>query len=467
MAAAVAVAASGATVAVIDLAPRPGGQYWRWGPATSDGRYHHGWARFEALHQQWQDHERTGRLLHLPGQAVYSIRPGPPWRVHAVAERTRAGRVVDAAAVVVATGSYDRQLPIPGWTLPGVMAAGAAQSLLKGSGVVAGRRVVVAGSGPLLLPVASGLAAAGAKVVAVAEAGDPVDYLRRPAALAGAWPKLPEAAGYLARLARYRVPLLRRHAAVAAHGDGRLTRVTLARIDRDWRPVPGTGRQVEADVLAVGYGFVPQVELLREAGAELVAPGGAAAVVAGADQRTSVPGIYAAGETTGVGGADLAVLEGSAAGRAAAALALGGTVTPRSRPGPTRARDGRLGRRAGLERFAQLLQQVHAVRPGWTSWPDAGTVLCRCEEVTLAELDAAVELGADDLRTAKLLARPGMGWCQGRMCTLAVADLLEARTGRPKASPPADSRPLAQPVPLGVLADLSDDPDLPGEPDLF
>src|SRR6202042_1269295 len=131
------------------------------------------------------------------------------FRVHAVAgDRDRDYAGVLARAVVVATGAYDLQLPVPGWTLPGVMAAGAAQSLLKGSAVPPGRRVVVAGTGPFLLPVAAGLAQAGARVVAVAEAGQPPDYLRPPADLAASWRKLPEAGGYLAALARRRVPVL-------------------------------------------------------------------------------------------------------------------------------------------------------------------------------------------------------------------------------------------------------------------
>ena len=176
-------------------------------------------------------------------------------------------------AVVVATGAYDRQLPVPGWTLPGVMAAGAAQSLLKGSGVVAGRRVVVAGAGPFLLPVAAGLAGAGAPVVAVVEAGQPLDYLRRPAGLAASWRKLPEAGGYLVRAGPAPGAGAAPHAVIAAHGDDRLDSVTVARIDAAWRGVPGTERALDADVLAAGYGFIPQVELLGEAGAELAARG--------------------------------------------------------------------------------------------------------------------------------------------------------------------------------------------------
>jgi thioredoxin reductase len=520
--AAVAAADAGSTVQVLDLGERPGGQYWRWGPATADGRFHHGWAAFTQLRDRFAAHQASGRIVYRPGHAVFQVEPPravapgavaglasgteAPFRIHAVAgdrERDYAG--VQARAVVVATGAYDLQLPVPGWTLPGVMAAGAAQSLLKSSAVAAGRRVVVAGTGPFLLPVAAGLAQAGARVAAVVEAGQPLDYLRQPARLAGSWRKLPEAGGYLAGLARHRVPVLRRHAVIAARGDGRLESVTVARLDRDWRPVPGTERILAADVLAAGYGFVPQVELLGEAGAQLtagahLAPGAPAAVaVARADQQTTVPGLFTAGETTGVGGADLARAEGEIAGRAAARFAGQPIAPPRA---AVRAR-------AALRRFAAVMQDVHAVRPGWAGWLADETVVCRCEEVTLGRMRAAAGLGADDARSIKLLARPGMGWCQGRICgpvvdALLAAGLHQASPGAPPrppgaGSPPAPdraapgtgtatagaadqdagatdqdagaaaavtlSRPLAQPVPLGVLARLAEVGAPPGSPD--
>jgi thioredoxin reductase len=505
--AAVAAADAGCAVQVLDLGQRPGGQFWRWGPATADGRFHHQWAAFTALRDRFAAHQASGRIVYRPGHAVFQVQPadsGTPARgpvrwfmVHAVAgDRERGYAGVVARAVIVATGAYDVQLPVPGWTLPGVMAAGAAQSLLKSSAVTAGRRIVVAGTGPFLLPVAAGLAQAGARVVAVAEAGQPLGYLRHPARLAASWRKLPEVGGYLGRLARHRVPVLTRHAVIAAHGEGRLESVTLARLDRAWRPVPGTDRTLDADVLAAGYGFVPQVELLGEAGAQLapggqLAPGAPAVVaVAGPDQQTTVPGLFAAGETTGVGGSDLARAEGEIAGRAAARY-LGRTVAP-----PPRAV---VRKRAVLRRFAAVMQAVHAVQPGWAGWPGDDTVICRCEEVTVGRLRAAAGLGADDARSIKLLARPGMGWCQGRVCGPLVAALLATSPGlaaaakdyarqpdggaagnpRPavnqepvvnqepaepgsasRAVATALSRPLAQPVPLGVLARMAG----PGEP---
>jgi D-hydroxyproline dehydrogenase subunit alpha len=257
--------------------------------------------------------------------------------------------------------------------------------------------------------------------------------------------------------------VLRRHAVIAARGDGRLESVTVARLDQFGRPVPGTERTLAADVLAAGYGFVPQVELLAEAGAQLSsgaqpATGWSAAspvAVAGPDQQTTVPGLFAAGETTGVGGSDLARAEGEIAGRAAARY-VGRPVAP-----PPRAV---VRERAALRRFAAIMQAVHPVPSGWARWPDDDTIVCRCEEVTLGRLRAAAALGADDARSIKLLARPGMGWCQGRICGPPVAALLaaglspETESADPRSAGAAGfglSRPLAQPVPLGVLARLA------------
>jgi len=474
MTAAVAAARAGCTVSVLDLGERPGGQYWRFGPATSDGRYHRSWAAFTSLRASFEAHQAGGRIVHLAGHAVFHIEPPPAgkdagsqprFRVHAVAdERRRDHAAVDAAAVIVATGAYERLLPVPGWTLPGVMAAGAAQALLKGSAVLAGNRVVVAGTGPFLLPVAVGLAQAGARVVAVVEANQPLDYLRHPLGVAESWRKLPEAGGYLASLARRRIPLLRRHGVVAASGGERLRSVTVARLDPAWNLVSGSQRELEADVLAVGYGFIPQVDLLGAAGAALRrgADAGSLAVLAGPDQQTTVPGLFAAGETTGVGGADLARIEGAIAGRAAARYA--GRTPPRTGAAALR-------HRAALRRFGTVIDRVHAVRPGWIGWLTDDTIVCRCEEVELRRVQHAIDLGADDARSVKLLARPGMGWCQGRICGPAVTAIVAQRaapdvapsgSADPATAPPDEQVPLAQPVPLRILATMaSEDVALP------
>lgn len=468
IAAAVSAADAGCTVAVLDLADRIGGQYYRHAAAelarTEPGVLHHGWPSFVRLRDRFEALLRAGRILHLARHAVWSVDRREGFVLRALeGERDRAGRTVHAAALIVATGAADRQLPFPGWTLPGVLAVGGAQALLKGSLVVAGRRVVVAGTGPFLLSVADGLLAAGAQVAAVVEANSPWRYARRLGAVAGGYGKVPEALGYGARLLRHRVPYLAQHGLTRAYGQGRVQGVVLSRLDDRWHPVRGTERRIECDTVAVGYGFTPQLDLLLPLGCRTAtSPDGSLVVVVDDQQQTSVHGVYAAGETTGVGGADLARVEGALAGSAAAA-ALG-----HARRSDARMTRRLRARRARLRRFAAALQELHPVRDGWTSWLDDTTVVCRCEEVTCGRVREAVrDLGARDPRAVKLLARPGMGWCQGRICGAATATLTAVLCGRAVHQRDLEGlveRVVAQPVPLRVLAGIEDADAPPGQP---
>ena len=245
-----------------------------------------------------------------------------------------------AGAIVLATGAYDRPLAFPGWTLPGVMTAGGAQALSKGQGVLPGRRVLLAGAGPFLLPVAAQLEAGGAEVVAVAEATRRRDWLR-------AGPRMASHPGRLVDYARYRTKVRKvawGHVIVRAEGDDRVRSATIAAADADWAP-SGRERTFEVDAVCTAYGFLPSVELARALGCELREDG----VEHDDDMRTSVPGVFVAGEASGVGGADLAVVEGELAGYAAAAAAAATSAERRARPsaaprdlGPLRARRAKL-----------------------------------------------------------------------------------------------------------------------------
>lgn len=472
------MAEHGLSVVLLDAADRPGGQYYR--HSVGGGSAESASPRFRALRADLDRHAIAGRIDYRPRHQVWTLERTPPpipapaaaqpadpaWTVHALAEgpEPAAFRGV-APAVVVATGAYDRQLPFPGWDLPGVVAAGGAQALLKGSGVAlggAGGRAVVAGSGPFLLPVATGLAEAGVGVAGVYEASRARDYLRHARTLAGQPGRFAEAAGYARRLAAHRVPYRTGHAVVAAHGDDRLTGVTVARLDARRRPVAGSERHVECDTLAVGYGFTPQLDLLVEAGCEVgaatVGSGGSGGtgdtpvVLVDDDQRTTCAGLYSAGETTGVGGAALALVEGELAGLAVAAAA--GRPVEESRKARLRRRKDR------LRAFADVLDAVHPLPAEWLDDVPDETVLCRCEEVPVGAVREAVrDLGAGDPRSAKLLTRAGMGWCQGRTCAVATAALVGRLTGSPPnvtGTAALTRRPVAQPVPLGVLASLAD-----------
>jgi NADPH-dependent 2,4-dienoyl-CoA reductase/sulfur reductase-like enzyme len=416
LAAAARAATGGRRVVLIDGGVLPGGQYWRHRkhlPPVSTG--------YRKLATALDTVE------YRAGASVWFVEPG--FVLH-----TTAGEVA-AERLVLATGAHDRVLPFPGWTLPGVSTAGGAQALLKGNGVLVGRRVVVAGTGPFLLPVAAGLATAGARVVGVFEANNPLRLAHRTPAR-----KLAEAARYAATFARHRIPYRTRHTVVAAHGTQDVEAVSVAG--------PRGTRTITCDALTVGSGFVPAIELGTLLGCATRVDADTNLVLTVDDeQRTSVPGVYAAGEITGVGGADLAIVEGEIAG----AVAADATPEPKL-----------ANRRARLRRFAAALMRSFPVPP---QWPDAlrdDTVVCRCEEVPYATVrDAVRELGATDARTVKLLSRTGMGWCQGRMCGYPVACLTATLCDRPVTKMDLEAfahRPFAAPITLGQLA---------GEPDLI
>jgi NADPH-dependent 2,4-dienoyl-CoA reductase/sulfur reductase-like enzyme len=326
------------------------------------------------------------------------------------------------------------------------MTIGGAPALLKGSGVAVGPRVLVAGTGPFLLPVATALAARGSKVVGVHEANNPIGWLRHAPVLLTNRRQLREAAEYGAGLARHRIPFRHRSMVVAAHGTERLDAVTVVRLDRTGRPRPDTARRIPVDVLAIGYGFSAQTELALSAGCEVRAAADQTLAVSTDDeQATTRPRVFAAGEITGIGGAQLAVAEGQIAAAAIARAAGKTTVTSAAA----------LSERQQLRRFAQAMHSVHPVPSAWLESLEPATIVCRCEEVTTAEIDAAIGLGARDTRTVKLLSRAGMGWCQGRECAFATACLTARRTGLPLDLMSGAARPIATPVPLGIVAATS------------
>jgi NADPH-dependent 2,4-dienoyl-CoA reductase/sulfur reductase-like enzyme len=445
LAAARAAAAAGAQVTVLDAADGLGGQYWRHLPADRrvgrEGVLHHRWATFGELSDALRVHPA---VTVLPSAQVWSLeRLDGGIRLHVLlGEPDGAGRVARAFepdALVLATGAHDRTLPFPGWQLPGVYSAGAAQALAKGERVAVGRRVVVAGAGPFLLPVASSLLQTGATVVGVHEAARTRalarGWLSRPWELAGAAGKAGELAGYVRDLVRHRVPWRHGEAVVAAHGDGQVEAVTLARLDERWAPVAGTERVVEADAVCVSHGFTPRLELAIAAGCALTP---SRFVVVDDTQATSVPGVWAAGELTGIGGADAALAEGAVAGTAAAAGVAGAAAARRAVRARNRARG-----------FAARIEAAHGVRGGWTGWLRDDTVVCRCEETTYGRVREVVELtGSHATRSVKLTSRAGLGPCQARLCGRTLQELL----GDP--TPSADSRPLVVPVRLGDLAAL-------------
>ncbi|MFT4166322.1 MAG: FAD-dependent oxidoreductase [Microlunatus sp.] len=468
LAAAVAAAGAGLQVAVVDANPQPGGQYWRHRDESTDEPTlgQHDIEKYAELRRRFDRARAGGCVEYLPNSQVWFIERqsadggGPAGFVlrltgfSDVGPRPVRAQVV-ARRLILCPGGYDRQLPIPGWDLPGVMAAGGVQAMLKGYGVRSGSRAIVAGTGPFLLPVATSLAEGGVDVVGICEAGAVTSWLRQSGGAMQVPAKGLEAAEYALTLARRRIGYWMRTAIVAINGTDEVRSVTVAKLDRQGRARPGTRREIEVDLVALGWGFTPSLELVAAVGAETrVDVDGSLVAVVDEAQQSTAPGVYAAGEVTGVGGAALAVLEGELAGRAVARAAVG--VEDPSR---WRVLQGRI-RRARA--FAGAMHRAHPVPAQWHEWLTGSTVVCRCEEVSYAEVCyARDELGAADARTVKALSRPGMGWCQGRVCGFATAQLAaigQAEAGGVSAEGlrPIAKRPLCAPIALGDLAALSE-----------
>ena len=428
LAAALAAGSLGCEVTLIDAGSGPGGQIHRQGlPFPGSGQARR--AAAEQLPPRLARIRQARQVRHLAVTSVWQAARDHDGLVTlwVAGPEGCAETTVQVRAVVLATGAVELVLPFPGWDLPGVTTAGAAQALLKGQGVTVGRRVLVGGSGPLLLPVAAELAQAGVRVVAVLEATPAHAALPQAARLPAFPGKLREATGYAAVLARHRVPLRTGYAVVACQGTDRVERAVIARLDRDWRPLPGSRREETVDAVHVSFGFSPALELPRALGCADVqhASRPTASVACDADLATSVEGVFAAGEVTGVGGADVAELEGYLAGASAAHYL--GRLDPAAYAAHTRTLRARL---ENARRLAAQLDEAYPLRPGWLEWPDAGTVVCRCEETHWPQIDAAVAGGARDVRAVKEVTRCGMGYCQGRVCGPALQYAVAAASGR-------------------------------------
>lgn len=469
LAAANAAAAGGAaSIVVIDSAVQPGGQFWRHrteASASDDGSLHHGWGEYLALRAGFDASIATGVIDYRPSTSVWAVAADEDGFILRLAPSHGPGRspdpVVRASRLIIATGGYDRQIPIPGWDLPGVMAAGGVQGFAKQNGVLPGTRFVIAGTGPFLLPVADTVVRLGGEVAAVLESSRLTGWLPHMRSAAGVPEKALEGAGYAWTFLRERIPYRTKSVITEILGDDRVEAVRTARIDRLGEVVPGTERIIDGiDAVGLGWGFTPQLELPVSLGAATrVDADGSLVATVDEDQRSSAPGLLLAGEVTGVGGAVLAVAEGRVAGAVAAA-----EVTGRTAPRLWAERSTINRHRA----FAVSMHRAHPVPDGWEDRLGEETIVCRCEEVPAGEIVRAREgLAATDARAQKNMTRAGMGWCQGRECGFAVT-CLSGRLGgaAPCAGHPAHAdevaaslaqtmkRPVAQPVPLSTLFEL-------------
>ncbi|WP_199084884.1 NAD(P)/FAD-dependent oxidoreductase [Bosea sp. ASV33] len=440
-AAALKARALGLSVALIDEAPEPGGQVYRapsaglvGAPAEADR------VKGDELRARLK---ASGASLHL-NQRVWSLTAG----FSVIAIGPDGPLTLEAPNLIVAPGAVERPIPVSGWTLPGVIGLAGATVLLKSHGVLPGRRVVVAGSGPLLLLVASKIVAAGGEVAAVVDAAPRASWFGRLGAMAARPDLMAKGGRWLLQLLKARVPLHSGAAIRAIHGRDGVASVEIGPVDAHWRPTPGPARAIEADAVCLGFGLLPSTEITRLLGArhryepEL---GGWLPEV-GASLETSVPGLFVAGDGGGVRGADAAPLSGElAAIGVARRLGHSGDLEQQAIAVTARWRRS--------ARFGAAMSALAMPPPGAVAMIGAQTTVCRCEGLTRATLDTAIAAGAWTLADLKAATRCGMGPCGGRVCGEAAAMLIEAATGLSReAIGQPSARPPLRPVPLAAIA---------------
>ncbi|HEY3458083.1 MAG TPA: FAD-dependent oxidoreductase [Bryobacteraceae bacterium] len=372
MAAAMRAQESGARVAMVDDNWSAGGQIWR-GVQNSHTRTPAGIRMF------W------GTQVVARGTAERTL----------LLEDSEKAFELAFDKLILATGAREIYLPFPGWTLPGVMGAGGLQALVKSGLGIQGKTVVIAGSGPLLLAVAAYLRKAGARVKLIAEQATTKAVSSFAFHMVRYPMKVTQATAL--KLSLHGVPYLRGCWVEAAEGEGRVQRVRLRQGRKSWTE--------DCDYAGIGYGLYPNTELAALLGCRLRTN----AIEVNEWQRTSVDGVFAAGECTGIGGVDLSLIEGEIAGYAAC--------------GDT-ARASRLfGARSRAKRFAGALDRTFRLREELRTLPRPGTIICRCEDVQYEKLQQM-----SSFRAAKLHTRCGMGPCQARICGVATEFLFGWRT---------------------------------------
>ncbi|AHL73756.1 pyridine nucleotide-disulfide oxidoreductase [Stutzerimonas stutzeri] len=398
MAAALAAAPSGASIAVLDDNPTAGGQIWRDGPHVKvppTARQHR-----QALAQAANIELHNGtRVVAAPGGKRLLL------------EDAEQGHLVGYDKLILCTGARELLLPFPGWTLPGVTGAGGLQALIKGGMPVTGKRLVIAGSGPLLLACAATAKNAGARLLCIAEQA-PLKAVIHFAARLPSWPsKALQALKLSDRCYRSGTHVL------AALGTDRVEAVRLSH--------NGKVSEIACDHLACGFGLIPNTELGQVLGSAL--SGGALRV--DAYQQTSLTDHFAAGECTGFGGSELALAEGRIAGYAAV--------------GDLKRSKARFAERQRWQNFADLLARTFQLSEQLRTLAAPDTLICRCEDVPYSAM-----VGHSSWVEAKLESRCGMGACQGRICGAASNVLFGWQ-------PPKPRQPIS-PARIGTLIALPD-----------
>ena len=321
--------------------------------------------------------------------------------------------------------------------------------LLKSQHMLPGRRTLVAGSGPLLLAVAAALLKAGGEVAAVADFASPGEWGRRLPVIARSPSLAMRGLGWLASVKRAGVPILSRHAIRRVEAEAQGLRAILGPVDAEGRPASGAERSFAVDAIAVGHGLTPSNDVTRLLRVDHAFDPRRGGWVPRRDDagRTSIPGFYIAGDGGGIAGAAAAALDGRLTGLATAHDL--GSLAPDAHD----AHVARLrGPAARARRFGEAMAELMTLRPGQIEAIPPDCIVCRCEDVTRAEIDAAMVAGATTLNQLKAWTRCGMGPCQGRICGDVAGALLARTTGRREEVGTFTGRTPFRPLSLAALA---------------
>jgi NADPH-dependent 2,4-dienoyl-CoA reductase/sulfur reductase-like enzyme len=413
--------AHGLRPVVIDEASRAGGQIYRRPPASLSQRtartlYGFESKRADAVHSAFD--ALQGRIDHHPDSLVWNAQDH---KLDVMHNPTCSTRRVPYSHLIVATGATDRVLPVPGWTLPGVYTLGGAQVALKFQGCAIGRRVVFMGTGPLLYLVAYQYAKAGVEVAAVLDTARLADQIAATPAMLTQPSVFAKGVYYVGWLRAHGVALhsgVRPLRVLGDEAQGRVTGVA-------WQD-GNEERTLACDAIGFGYALRSETQLADLLGCRFdYAPMHRAHLpMRDAAGRSSVEGVYLAGDGAGIMGADAAEWAGERA--ALALLADSGVAVDTARAAEL---ERKLGKLAG---FRQGLERAFPVPQDWAAHASDDLVICRCENITAGTLRQTVATnGADEMNRLKALSRVGMGRCQGRMCGVAAAEILAHATGQP------------------------------------
>jgi len=423
MAAAIELARHGVASTVFDEASRPGGVVYRGplrdgvDPGYLGSRYSKALA---ALHKEFAScAERID--LHLNNRIV----GGDTQRLMVLDDQERL-KEVDYSHLLLSVGCHERNVPFPGWTLPGVQLLGGLQLQIK-SGVVKPSGVtLIAGTGPLLPLVACQLHAAGAKVAGVYEACAFGKIAKESLALLNKPQLFLNGLSMLGYMKLNGIPLYYGWGVVEAKGEGELAEVILAPYDKNWQPDHCRAQREHVQTLAVGYGFIPRTQLSQQLGLEhCFHDDGYLHARSNGWQQSSQPHIHLAGDMAGIRGGEAAMLTGRIA--AVSILLQRGVLNAEQ---AIELREQYLGQLAAIKRFRAGVERYTERGARQLDLPQADTVICRCEHVHRSDIDLALEQGVQDMAGLKMRTRVSMGDCQGRMCVGYCSDRLREATGR-------------------------------------